>query len=44
MLTFFQKGTEEQLANVLLLDTSANIVRHTIEFLMATERFNSVLF
>ena len=42
--------SEDQLANVLLfgsenftLDTNSNILRHTIEFLKATERFNSLL-
>ena len=41
--------SEEQLVNVLLfssenftLDTNANILRRTIEFLKATERFNSL--
>ena len=43
--------SEDQLVNVLLfgsdnftLDTNANILRRTIEFLKATERFNSLLF
>ena len=43
--------SEDQLVNVWLfgsenftLDTSANIVRHTIEFLKAIECFNSLLF
>ena len=43
--------SEDQLVNVWLfgsenftLDTSANIVRRTIEFLKAIERFNSLLF
>ena len=43
--------SEDQLVNVLLfgsenftLDTNANILRRIIEFLKATERFNSVLF
>ena len=47
-LNFFY---EDQLVNVLLfgsdnftLDTNANILRRTIEFLKATERFNSLLF
>ena len=42
---------EDQLVNVLLfgfknftLDANANILRRTIEFLKATERFNSLLF
>ena len=42
---------EDQLVNVLLfgfknftLDANANILRCTIEFLKATERFNSLLF
>ena len=41
--------SEEQLVNVLLfssenftLDTNANILRRTIEFLKATDRFNSL--
>ena len=43
--------SEDQLVNVLLfgsenftLDANANILRRTIEFLKATERFNSLLF
>ena len=43
--------SEEQLVNVLLfssknspLDTNTNILRRTIEFLKATERFDSLLF
>ena len=43
--------SEYQLVNVLLfgsenftLDANANILRRTIEFLKATERFNSLLF
>ena len=47
-LNFFY---EDQLVNVLLfgsdnftLDTNANILRRTIEFLKATECFNSLLF
>ena len=43
--------SEDQLANVLLfgsenftLDANANILICTIEFLKATERFNSLLF
>ena len=43
--------SEDQLLNVLLfgsenvtLDANANILRRTIEFLKATERFNSLLF
>ena len=47
-LNFFY---EDQLVNVLLfgsdnftLDTNANILRCTIEFLKATKRFNSLLF
>ena len=47
-LNFFY---EDQLVNVLLfgsdnftLDTNANILRRTIEFLKANERFNSLLF
>ena len=47
-LNFFY---EDQLVYVLLfgsdnftLDTNANILRRTIEFLKATERFNSLLF
>ena len=43
--------SEEQLVNVLLfgsenftLDTNTNILKRTIEFLKATERFNSLLF
>ena len=42
--------SEDQLVNVLLfgsenftLDANANILRRTIEFLKATERFNSLL-
>ena len=43
--------SEDQLVNVLLfgsenftLDANANILRRTIKFLKATERFNSLLF
>ena len=43
--------SEDQLVNMLLfgfenftLDTNANILRPTIEFLKAIERFNSLLF
>ena len=43
--------SEDQLVNVLLfgfenftLDANANILRRTIEFLKATERFNSLFF
>ena len=43
--------SEDQLVNVLLfgsenftLDSNANILRRTIKFLKATERFNSLLF
>ena len=43
--------SEDQLVNVLLfgsenftLDTNANILRRTIEFLKAAERFSSLLF
>ena len=43
--------SEDQLVNVLLfgsenftLDANATILRRTIEFLKATERFNSLLF
>ena len=43
--------SEEQLVNVLLcgsenftLDTNANILKRTIEFLKATKRFNCLLF
>ena len=46
-----KKFSEDQLVNVLLfgsenftLDANANILRRTIEFLKATERFNSLLF
>ena len=43
--------SEDQLVNVLLfgsenftVDANVNILRRTIEFLKATERFNSLLF
>ena len=47
----FKNFSEYQLVNVLLfgsenftLDANANILRRTIEFLKATERFNGLLF
>ena len=49
--SIFKKNSEERLVNALLfgsenftLDTNANIVRCTIEFLKATDRFNGLLF
>ena len=49
--SIFKKNSEEQLVNVMLfgsenftLDTNANIVRCTIEFLKATDQFNGLLF
>ena len=48
---FLKNFSEEQLVNVLLygsenftLDTNAKILKRTIEFLKATERFNSLPF
>ena len=47
----FKKFSEEQLVNVLLfgsesftIDTNANILRRTTEFLKVTKYFNSLLF
>ena len=47
----FKIFSEDQPVNILLFgsenftsDANANILRHTIEFLKATERFNSLLF